>query len=78
MAEGDTILGFAPPYVGDVAFGEIQDETLLVQRDSFSAGSESLDLDTNGEAFEGFCRRPGSFSAKFPPRDTSFCQVSSV
>ncbi len=76
VTEGDAIAGLTPPYVGDIVFREIKDETLLIQGDSFLAGSESLDLDTKWGAFEGFCRRPGFFSSKFLTLDTSFCQVS--
>jgi uncharacterized protein (AIM24 family) len=61
---GDAIAGLAPPYVGDIAFREIQDETLPVQGDSFLAGSESLDLDTKCGGVRVFCRKLRSFFVK--------------
>jgi uncharacterized protein (TIGR00266 family) len=64
VAQGNAIVGLAPPYVGDVAYREIQDETLLIQGDSFLACSESLDLDTKWGGVKGFLSEAGLFFVK--------------
>lgn len=63
-AQGNAIVGLAPPYVGDIAYREIQDETLLVQGDSFLACSESLDLDTKWGGVKWFLSETGLFFVK--------------
>ena len=64
VAQGDAVVGLAPPYVGDIAYREIKDETLLIQGDSFLAGSQSLDLDTKWGGVKGFLSEAGLFFVK--------------
>jgi uncharacterized protein (TIGR00266 family) len=64
VAQGDAVVGIAPPYVGDIAYREIKDETLLIQGDSFLAGSQSLDLDTKWGGVKGFLSEAGLFFVK--------------
>jgi uncharacterized protein (TIGR00266 family) len=71
-AQGNAVVGLAPPYVGDIIYREIQDETLLVKGDSFLAGSESLDLDTKWGGIKGFLSATGLFFIKISRSGYSF------
>jgi len=64
VAQGDAVVGLAPPYVGDIVHREIRDETLLIQGACFLAGSESLDLDTKWGGVKAFLSETGLFFVK--------------
>jgi uncharacterized protein (TIGR00266 family) len=72
VAQGNAILGLAPPYVGDIAYREVQEEAILIQGDSFLAGSESLDLDTKWGGVKGLLSETGLFFIKVSQRGYIF------
>lgn len=64
IAKSDGVIGFAPPYQGDIAHYALKHETLFAQSGSYIASTPSVNIDTKWGGAKSFISREGLFLLK--------------
>ncbi len=71
-ANSKGVVGFAPPYQGDITHHRLNGETLYIQNGSYIASSPELSLDTKWGGARSFFSREGLFLLKMSGKGDAY------
>lgn len=71
-ANSKGVVGFAPPYQGDITHHRLNGETLYIQNGSYIASSPELSLDTRWGGARSFFSREGFFLLKMSGKGDAY------